>query len=263
MENLDVSTRLGSRANSSTAHLNPIMKRFAKPLLPASFVGETESAVNSQARHEITTRQKRVDALYKQRVERLATFESHEQAYREFVALADSFIDADNARIPTAAQNQTINELNASISDVVLSGDQAAGTPRAQTAAKISARLLKLQEMSDQSRKLWDATVKDHEEETKSLKQLEENSGIDGGAIQGNAMLYCPYREEKTMIRSSDEIIIELWNRINGPGMLELRFDRLKSSLTDLRKSILAETRKFGPSKSEIIFFNFQKLTYY
>ena len=260
MESLDASTRLGSRSNNSTAHLNPIMKRFAKPLLPASFIGESENAVNSQARHEMSTRRKRVENLYKQRVERLATYEEKDAAYREFVALADSFMDADNARVPTDAQNQTIRDLNASISDVVLSGDQAAGTPRAQTAAKISARLLELQEAADQSRKLWDSTVKDHEEESKSLKSLEESSGVDGGAIQGNTMVYCPYREEKTMIRSSDEIIIELWNRINGPGMLELRYDRLKNSLLDLRKSIAAETRKFPPGGSlkVLILLSFQ-----
>ena len=249
MESLDASTRLGSRNNNSNAHLNPITKRFAKPLLPASYVGESEAAVNSQARHEMTTRRKRVDSLYKQRVERLETYEKHEKAYQEFVALADSFMDADNARVPTDEQNQTIRDLNASISDVVLAGDQAAGTPRAQTAAKISARMLSLKEAADQSRKLWDTTVKDHEEESKSLKSLEESSGIDGGAIQGNSMVYCPYREEKTMIKSSDEIIIELWNRINGAGMLELRFDRLKSSLAELRKSLAAETRRFPPSK--------------
>ena len=249
MESLDASTRFGSRNGNSTAHLNPITKRFAKPLLPASFIGETEAAVNFQARHEMATRRKRVDALYKQRVERLATYEKHDSAYREFVTLADAFIDADNARVPSEAQNQTIRDLNASISDVVLSGDQAAGNARAQTAARISAQLVKLQETADQSRKLWDSTVKDHEEESKSLKQLEDSSGVDGGAIQGNSMVYCPYRDEKTMIKSSDEIIIDLWNRINGSGMLELRFDRLKNSLTDLRKSIAAETRKFPPSK--------------
>ena len=248
MENLDASTRFGPRG-TSTDNRNPITKRFAKPLLPASFVGESEAAVNSQARHELATRRQRVQQLYKQRVERLEAFNKKDQAYRDFVELADSYMDADNARVPTEAQNQTIRDLNASISNVVLSGDQAAGTPRAQTAAKISSQLLKLQEAAEQSRKLWDSTVKDHEEETKSLRHLEESSGVDGGAIEGNTMVYCPYRDDKTMIRSSDEIIIEIWNRINGPGMLELRFDRLKNSLVDLRRSILAETRKFPPSK--------------
>ena len=255
MENLDVSTRMGSRVNSSSAHLNPIMKRFNKPLLPAAYLGESEAAVNSQARHEMATRRKRVQALYEQRVERLATFEKHDRAHRDFMTLADSFMEADNARIPTEAQNQTIRDLNASISHVVLSGDQAAGNQRAQTAAKISAQLLKLQEAADQSRKLWDSTVKDHEEESKSLKNLEDSSGLDGGAIQGNTILYCPYREEKTMIRSSDEVIRDIWSRINGSQMLELRFDRLKNLLIDLGKSIAAETRTYAPCESEILMF--------
>ena len=250
MDSLDVSARLGtSRLNNSTVNSNPITKRFNRPLLPAAYLGETEAAVNAEARTEMSIRKQRVQSLYQQRIERREDFVAKDKAYRDFMTLADEFMVADNARVPTDAQNQTINNLNSSISDVVLSGDQNAGNERARISAKISSKLLKLQEASEQSRKLWDTTVKDHEEESKSLSRLEETSGIDGGAIQGNAILYCPYRSEKTMIRSSDEIIIDIWNRINGPQMLELRFDRTKSLLEDLKKSLRAEVRTHPPCK--------------
>ena len=56
------------------------------------------------------------------------------------------------------------------------------------------------------------------------------------------------------MIRSSDELIRDIWSRINGSQMLELRFDRLKNLLIDLGKSIAAETRTYAPCKSKVRF---------
>ena len=228
---------------------NAVINRFNTPQLPAAYLSESTVSLNQGCRAEIKVRRTRRDDLRQQREEGLSNLQQLDKTYHDFVALAESFLDADNAKNPTADQNQTICDLNESIADVVLAGDQASGGQRAQTSAKISAKMLNLKDAADTARKAWNALCKEHDEEVTALEKLEKNSGVDGGAILGDQMLYCPFRDNKAMVRSSELVIIDLWNMINGPQMLELNFGKLQNLLSNLKKSLKAEVRAHLPGK--------------
>ena len=251
METTPVNTSVG--ANHGSHQNNPIMKRFNTPQLPAAYLSNSKSAVNQDARQEIINRQNKVNHLFRQRTDGRADVDAKEKAYQDFEALAESFFDADNARYPTEEQNRTINDLNESISTVVLAGDQAAGSARAQTKAKITSKILTLKEEAETSRKNWNALCKEHDEESAALEKLKKGSGVGGNAIQGNQILYCPFRESQSMCRPSDDIIRDLWSMMNGPSCLELNFGKLQHMLSTLKKSLRVEVRDNLPGNIHCI----------
>ena len=109
--------------------------------------------------------------------------------------------------------------------------------------------LLSLKEDAEATRKNWNALCKEHDEESSALEKLKKGAGLEGGAIQGNQIMFCPFRESLSMCRPSDEIIRDLWGMINGPSCLELNFNRLQNILTNLRKSLRVEVRDNLPGK--------------
>ena len=247
---LNVTNNVG--ANSLPKN-NAIVKRFYVPDAPASYLHGTEGAVNQESRAEIEMRQRRIDDLVAKQAVRRAEVEDFDREVKKFEALAEEYIIAENARNPTPSQHETINTLETSISEIVLSGANAVGTMRDQTSLKIATYLTNLTDKAEVARKTWNGILEDLETERKLMKKAQERSGLDFGPLQGGKMFYAPHRENKTMVKSSEAIILDIWNIINGAGMLDLSFNRLLHHMTNLRKSIKHEMRSYGPSKFTIV----------
>ena len=235
-------------ANSLTKN-NAVVKRFFVPDIPAAYLKGDEGSVNHLARAEIANRQKRIDDLQNQQAKKLQDVEECDLEHSKFEALAERYFIAENTRNPSDVQNQTIRELETTVSDIVLSGANAGGTVRAQTSFRIATRMNSLKEKADVARKAWNGLCDELDSERKALNRARERSGLDFGPLQGGKMLYAPHRESRSMVKSSDDIIRDVWNIINGPGMLDLSFGRLRHHLTCLKKSIKHETRVFPQGK--------------
>ena len=246
MENsLNVTNNVGAM---TMAKNNAVVKRFYVPDVPASFLHGTDGSVNQESRAEISMRQKRIDDLKSKQALRRTEVEDLDRELKRFEDLAEDYLVAENTRNPTPAQNETIHTLETSISDIVLSGANAAGTAREQTSLKIATHMTNLSEKADAARKVWNGLLEELDAEQKLMKKAQERSGLDFGPVQGGKMFYAPHRENKTMVKSSEDIIRDIWNIINGPGMLDLSFNRLLHHLTNLRKSLKHEMRSFAPS---------------
>ena len=243
---MNISNNVG--ANSLTKN-NAVVKRFFVPDIPAAYLQGSEGSVNQNARAEISNRQRRIEELVIQQNRRLKEMDEFEDTHKSFEALAEKYFVAENTRTPSEDQNRTIQELETSVSEIVLSGSSASGTVRDQTSLRIATKINKLKEEADAARKLWNQTCEDLESERKALNRARERSGLDLGPLQGGKMLYAPHRESRSMVKSSEDIIRDIWNLINGAGMLDLSFGRLHHHLTNLRKSIKHETRVYHPGK--------------
>ena len=243
---LSVSNNVGANTMSKN---NPIMKRFFVPDAPASYLHGREGSVNQEAKAEVDMRQKRIDELILKQSTGRKEVEECDKRVKDFEALASAYMIAENTRNPTAEQNETINTLESSVSEIVLSGANAAGSAREQASFRIASKMTDLQEKADAARKQWNSICDELETERKNQNRAKDRSGLDFGPLQGGKMLYAPHRENRSMIKSSDDIIRDIWNIINGPSMLELSFNRIQHHLQNLRKSLRVETRTYAPGK--------------
>ena len=248
---MDSSLNSANIGITPVASNNAILKRFYVPDIPSAYLQGNAGAVNEESKAEVTNRQKRVADLEKRQAAGREDVETKDREYEEFENLASEYLIAENVRCPSDAQNETINALKTSVSSIILTGADATGSARDQTSIQIATRMNELKAKADAARKTWNSLCEELESERKLLQKAKDRSGLDFGPVHGGKMFYAPHRENRSMVKSSEQIIVDIWGIINGPGMLDLNFNRLHNMLTNLRKSIKMEVRNFAPGESK------------
>ena len=234
----DVTNVGATTVNRTTAVTN----RFFRPAAPTALLDMDVNGDQEEAREELEMRQSQYDNLKKSKSEALARLKQSEQAYRAFKKLSDDYIEADKVRVPDADQTAIINELHTSVSNIVLTGDAVAGTARQQTKNRMVKKLAELKNRTDSDRKQWDSFCSEFNTCSAALKTARDRTGGTSQPIVDGRLLFCPFRGG-SMARSSRDIIIDIWSAICGPQMLNLNFNRLLTSVRELKKSLANEIR--------------------
>ena len=257
MDTSDTNTANVTATNVGATTINrttSVQNRFYRPEA-STVLMEMDQDDKDDLEDDVTMRQSRVDTLKASRINAKNRVKSSEKAYRDFLALSDQYLIADNCRNPTSEQTEIINALQTSVSTIVLSGSAAAGNPRQQTANRISQRLADLKTQSEKDQKDWDTTCSEYENAKTALQNAKKKLGKEESqAIVDGRLMFCPFRGG-TMARSSRDVIIEIWNMICGPQMLNLEYSKLKMAVRDLRASLSAEVHCNKPGKLIIIHF--------
>ena len=252
MDTSDVNNVTVSATNVGATTINrttAVTNRFYRPEASTVIMDMDVNDDQDDLEDDVSMRQSRYETLKVARFNAKNRVKESERAYREFHALSDQFLVADNCRNPSDEQTEIINSLQTSVSTVVLTGADAAGTARQQTATRISKKLADLKTRSEKDQKDWDTTCSDYEAAKTALQNARKKLGKEETqAIVDGRLMFCPFRGG-TMARSSRDVIIEIWNMICGPQMLNLEFSKLKLAVRDLRASLSAEIRCNKPGK--------------
>ena len=228
--------------SSMVGRTTGITNRFYRPEAPAAILDMDANGDQEELHEELEMRQSRYDELKKSKSDALRKLRESEKAYKDFRNLSDQYMEADRVRNPDADQTAVMNTLETSVSTVVLTGADAAGTPREQTKNRIVKRLAELGDRQAKDRKQWDQLCSEYETCSAALKTARARSGGTSQPIVDGRIMFCPFRGG-SMERSSRDVIVDIWSSICGPQMLEMRFDRLQNSVRELRKSLSAEAR--------------------
>ena len=223
-----------------------ITNRFYRPEAPSTILDMDANGDQEELQEELDTRQNQYDDLKKSKSDSMRKYRASEKSYKEFRDLSDQYMEADRVRNPDADQTAIIQTLETSVSSIVLTGSDAAGTQREQTRNRIIKRLAELNDRQIKDRKKWDQDCSDFESCSAALKSAKARNGGASQPIVDGRIIYCPFRGG-SMERSSRDVIVDIWSSICGPQMLEMRFDRLSNSVRELRKSLSAETRAHKP----------------
>ena len=248
---MDTSTAVADVTNvgaTSIGRTTAVTNRFFRPEVPSVLLDHDANGDQDDLRDELEMRQDQYDTLKISKSEALQRLRRSEKDYKDFKLLSDRYMEADNVRQPDAGQTAIIHDLQTTVSSIVLTGDALLGNAREQTRNRMVKRLAELKEKKDADRKKWDHDCHEFETVSAALKSVKNRSGGQSRPIVDGKLMFCPFRGG-AMIRSSTDIIIEIWSMINGPQMLELRFDRLFNAVRDLRKSLKAETLSNKPGE--------------
>ena len=219
-----------------------ITNRFYRPEAPSTILDMDANGDLDDLHDELEMRQAQFDELKKSKSDALRKYRESEKKYKDFRDLSDQYMEADKVRNPDPEQTAIIQTLETSVSTIVLTGGDAAGTPRQQTANRIVKKLAELNDRQTKDRKQWDQYCSDYDSCAAALKAAKARNGGASQPIVDGRIMYCPFRGG-SMERSSRDVIVEIWSSICGPQMLEMRFDRLSNSVRELRKSLSAEVR--------------------
>ena len=240
----DITNVGATTINRTTAVTN----RFFRPAAPAALLDMDANGDQEDTRDEIEIRQSHYNSLKQSKAEAMNRVRQSEKAYQSFKLLSDQYMEADKVRVPDADQTAIINELQTTVSTIVLTGDAAAGSVREQTRNRMVKRLSELKTRHEADRKQWDNFCSEFNTCAAALKSARDRNGGNSQPIVDGRLMFCPFRGG-SMARCSRDIIIEIWSAICGPQMLNLNFNKLLLSVRELRKSLQNEIRVNKPGK--------------